>query len=91
MLVKAKRRNNQVKDMKKKDNLYSNNQSYIPPTGDNKFDDDRKIRVRRSSIRGWRYIRHAFNKEVNERYIWIGSGVFFIILLVLAYLFSEVL
>ena len=76
--------------MKKKDNLYSNNQSYIPPTGDNKFDDDRKIRVRRSSIRGWRYIRHTFNKEGNERYIWIGSGVFFIILLVLAYLFSEV-
>ena len=75
--------------MNKKDNFYNNNQSYIPPTGDNKFDDDRKIRVRRSSIRGWRYIRHAFHKEGNDRYIWIGSAVFFIILLVLAYLFTE--
>ena len=89
-MVKAKRWNKWVKDMKKKDNVYSNDQSYIPPTGDNKFDDDRKIRVRRSSIRGWRYIRHTFNKEGNERYIWVGSAVFFIILLVLAYLFSEV-
>ena len=74
----------------KKDNLYSNNQNYTPPTVDNKFYDDRKIRIRRSSIRGWRYIRHTFNKEGNGRYIWIGSGVFFIIVLVLAYLFSEV-
>ena len=88
--MKVRRRNNQVVDMKKKDNLYSNDQSYVPPTGDNKFDDDRKIRIRRSSIRGWRYMRHSVNKEGKERYIWIGSAVFFIILLVLAYLFSEV-
>ena len=88
--MKAKSWNVQVKNMKKKDNVYSNNQNYIPPNGINKFDDDRKTRVRRSSIRGWRYIRHAFKKESNERYIWGASGVFFIIILILAYLFSAV-
>jgi hypothetical protein len=81
---------NMDEDMRKRDNLYSNKKNYTPPTGDIKFDEPvRKIRVRRSSIRGWRYIRHLFKKEENERHVWTIFGLILFLLILVSYLLNE--